>query len=360
VKKLDRYITSSVLRLIVTSALLITLVLALFDIFSQLEQYISAELNFHDIGLLTLLYLPQGLTLALGPATLFSTTYFLSMLHANNEMIILSNIGYAFRRIVRPIFILGLFLIAFQFAFSEKIAIPALREKYVLADEKLGSRPSLDSRDITLQSPEGDYIIHAKRYREESHSISSVLLVLLDSDKRLSTRLDAASATFNGEYWVFKDVKRYNVSSEQTLLFVESLDEWFDTKINIEPALFRNLSADITTMELEGAFKYVQIIKKMNATQYAIYASDLASRLYGNLTPLILIFISCATLFAWRKNVLVLSILSSLSIAVVYFVFDMVSMIFAKQGLIAPVMGPLLPMVVLSLISTILLAIRRI
>ena len=50
-------------------------------------------------------------------------TYFLSMLHANNEMIILANIGYSFKRIIVPIILLGFFAIRFQFIFSEKIAI---------------------------------------------------------------------------------------------------------------------------------------------------------------------------------------------------------------------------------------------
>ncbi len=358
-KKLDRYIGGSVIRLIIISSLLITLVLALFDIFSNLEQYISANLRYGDIGLLTLLFIPQALNLALGPATLFSTTYFLSMLHANNEMIILSNIGHSFRRIVRPIFILGIFLVAFQFGFSEKVAIPTLREKQILTDQKLGRHSSYDSRNITLQSPDGNYILHAKRYREEGSSISSVLLIILDDDNRLASRIDAASGHYNGEYWVLNDIQRYNIDSDNNLLLVEKSDVYHNPTISIEPALFRNLTADISTMELEGALRYVQVIKKMNATQYAVYASDLASRIWTNLTPLILIFISSATLFAWRKNVLILSILSSLSIAVIYFVFDMVSMIFAKQGIISPNMGPLLPMIVLSGISLIILIFRR-
>ena len=109
-------------------------------------------------------------------------------------------------------------------------------------------------------------------------------------------------------------------------------------------------------MDLRG-YSLRQVIKD-DATQISL-RQDLASRIWSNLYPLILIFISCATLFAWRKNVLILSILSSLSIAVIYFVFDMVSMIFAKQAIIAPYMGPLLPMIVLSGISLVILIFRR-
>lgn len=359
-KRLDRYIIGSLFRLIFTSVVLISLILVLFDIFSQVDQYVSHAFSYKEIGYLTLLYIPQAICLAVGPAALFSTTYFLSMLHANNEMIILANIGYSFKRIIVPIILLGFFAISFQFIFSEKIAIPALREKIILTETKLGQRQVMENRDVTLQSPEGNYIVHAGRYIESGPRISSVILIMLDENKRLNLRVDAASGTFNGTYWIFKDVRKYLVEDDGTTLFIERLDEYHNEAITMEPALFRNLTTDITTMELQGALRYVQRIKMMNSSQYAEYASDLGARVFGNLTPLILIFISCTTVFTWRKNVLILSILSSLAIAVIYFVMQMLSMIFAKQGLISPSLGTLAPMGVLFLISSVLLALRRI
>lgn len=359
-KHLDRYIVGSLTKLVFNSVLLIALVLVLFDIFSHLDQYISHSLSYREIGRLTFLYLPQAICYALGPAALFSTTYVLAMLHANNEMIILSNIGYSFQRIITPILIFGILLTGFQFIFSEYVAIPALREKGIISRAKLGQQQVLENRNITLQSPEGNYIIYARHYNEDGPRVTSVILVIVDAQNRLQTRIDAASGTFNGNYWVFKDATQYLITEDGSVLQVIRHDAYHNEAITMEPALFRNLTADITTMELEGALRYVQRIKMMNAAQYADYASDLASRVFGNISPLILILISCSTLFTWRKNVLILSILSSLSIAVVFFVMQMLSMIFAKQGLIAPVLGPLAPMGILVIISIIFLVSRRI
>lgn len=358
-RKLDRYIFGSLVKIIVTTVILVTAILLLFDIFSNLEQYLNNNASYTEIAQLTFLYIPEAIGLALGPAALFATTYFLAMLHANNEMIILSNIGYPFRRIIGPILVLGLLLTVFQFFFSEQITIRTSQEKQIKTNELLGIRQSSDSRNVTLRSPEGNYVLFAGRFNEESQTITSVILVVLDSNGRITAKIDAASGTFNGEYWVLRDVIRYLIESDGTTLEASRENEYHNRSITMDPALFRNLSVDISRMELYNALQYVQRIQVMNSNQYASYAADLSNRVFGNLTPLILIIISCSTVFTWRKNVLILSILASLAIAVVYFVMQMVSMIVAKQGLIMPVLGPLAPMGVLVIISLGLMLVRR-
>ena len=181
--------------------------------------------------------------------------------------------------------------------------------------------------------------------------ITSVILVVLDETGRISAKVDAASGTYNGSYWVLDDVTRYLIGEDGNELRSMHEDEYHNQSLSMEPVLFRNLSADITSMELYSALQYVKRIQVMNANQSADYATDLSDRVFSNLTPLILIIISCSTVFTWRKNVLILSILASLAIAVVYFVMQMLSMIIAKQGIISPIMGPLAPMGVMLLIS---------
>lgn len=359
-KKLDTYVAGTMLRTLLSSIMLITFVIVLFDVFSNLDSYLRNEVPYMQIARLAWLFIPQAIVYAIGPSALFSATYFLSMLHANNEMIILSNIGYPFRRIIVPILALGLTLVVLQFAVSERLAIPASREKALLGNEVLGIRQLNDNRNVTLQSSDGSYVLHARRYFEATSRITDVTLVMLDDQGRLNARIDAASATYNGSQWEFKDATRYLIDLDGSLLEGQRLPLYTNAAVDLEPALFRNLSADVRTMELESALRYIGRIRMMDSNQYAVQASDLANRVLGNLTPLILIIISCSTVFTWRKNVLILSILASLAIAVVYFVLQMLSMIFAKQGLYAPVWGPLAPIVVLLGISVAISLARRI
>ena len=358
-KIVHRYVYGSLLKIIGGTVLLVALLIVLFDVFSYLEQYLRAALTYREISVLSLLHIPQAIVYALGPASLFATTYVLSMLHANHEMIILANAGYSYRAIIIPILGIALVLSFTQFVFSEQVAIPASREKEFRTDELLQSRPVQDNRNVTLSAPDRSYIIHARRYYEQTQRLASVTVIMRDAQNRLNARIEASSAYYTGEYWVLVDARRYLIDHEAPTLVASREPEYHNRRITMDPALFRNLSTDILTMEITSALWYVRSLRSVDVNRWVEHATDLADRILGNLTPLILVVISCSTVFTWRKNVLILSIIASLAIAVVYFVLHMLSMILARQGLLPPVLGPVAPMLVLLSISSVFLIIRR-
>jgi lipopolysaccharide export system permease protein len=349
--KLDRYIISSILKTTFVTVMLILFVLVLFDIFSNVDRYMSSNVSYGNIALLAFYFAPQAIVLGLGPSLLFSTTYFLSMLHANNELIVLYNAGFSFKRIVIPCIVLGILLSGFLFAFNEYVAIPYSREKILLTNEVFNIRTSYDNRNITLRSEDGDYVLHAGRYYEKNERITSVIVVMTDSEGRLQARIDATTGTYNGDYWVLQNATRYLLDVEGNIMDASKEAEYHNKRLTLEPGLFKNLSADIKTMELTSALHYLSRLKTIDSSQYAVFAADFYNRLLGSLTPLILIIISCSTIFNWKKNVLVFSIIASLSIAIVFFVVQMLSLILAKQSVIPPAMGTIIPMLTLLVFS---------
>jgi lipopolysaccharide export system permease protein len=268
-------------------------------------------------------------------------------------LIILFNAGFSFKRIILPCVFLGIVLSLFLFIFNEQIAIPASREKELLTNEVFNIRSNFDNRNVTLQSSQGNYILHASRYYEKDDRITGVVVVILDDSGRISARINAVSGSFNGTYWVLQDATLYLLDVGGKTLNSSKQEEYHNERLSMEPGMFRNLSADIKTMELGIAIQYVSRLKTVDSKQHAIFSADLYNRIFNSLTPLILIIISCSTIFNWKKNVLVFSIIASLSIAIVFYVMQMLSMILAKQGVIQPILGPLLPMVVLLVFSII-------
>ncbi|PKL14402.1 MAG: YjgP/YjgQ family permease [Spirochaetae bacterium HGW-Spirochaetae-8] len=357
--KIDRYIISSIVKTTVVTVLLILFVLILFDVFSNVERYMSSDVSYLNIALLALYFAPQAVVLGLGPSLLFSTTYFLSSLHANNELIVLFNAGFSFKRIVIPCIFLGILLSGFLFIFNEQIAIPYAREKMLLTNEVFNIRTSYDNRNITLRSADGGYVLHAGRYYEKDDRITSVVVVMMDSKGRLSARIDATSGTYNGSYWVLQNATRYLLDIDGNVMDASKEKEYHNERLSLEPGLFRNLSADIKTMELNSAFQYLSRLKAIDSNQYAVFASDFYNRLLGSLTPLILIVISCSTIFNWKKNVLIFSIIASLCIAIIFYVLQMLSLILAKQSVIPPAMGTAIPMLVLLSFSFVAILYKR-
>ena len=71
----------------------------------------------------------------------------------------------------------------------------------------------------------------------------------------------------------------------------------------------------------------------------------------GNLSPLVLLFIACTISYRYKKNILLFSIITSLGIAVIYYVVQMVTLIMARQGVIGSVWGMVIPMIVIVCIA---------
>ncbi len=350
---LSRHIISSVTKVGLITLLLCTLMLISVDLFMHLDSYVNSEVPSLTIFKLSLLYAPEALLFALAPSLLFSATYHLSQMQANNELISLYNAGISYRRIIIPILLLGFCFSLFQFGFNELVAIPSSRSRKVVQDELFGLRSTFDNRNITLSDPEGSFVVHASHYNDENKTIRALVLVLQDETGRLSSRIDAHSATWDekGRRWLLSDVVRHTIdvaandvtSTRENSTVIEAFD--------LEPSYFRNISSDITTMALPSAWAYLQRIRLLNPKLWYEAATDFANRLLSSLTPLILVFIACTIDYRYKKNVLLFSIITSLFIAVIYYVVQMVTLIMAKQGVIGPIWGMVIPMIVIVSIA---------
>ncbi|MGI6432925.1 MAG: LptF/LptG family permease [Sphaerochaetaceae bacterium] len=350
-KRLDRYIVGSLLKMMLFSLLLISFVIVLFDTFKQLDVYMNQGVSYKEIGTIALLFFPQAAVWAIGPSLLFAATYFLSSLHANNEMLILSNCGYPYRRIIMPILVVALVFVSFQFALNEYGAIPLGVRKQQQQEQLIGSTTLNDNQDISLLDPGGTYLIHAKRYLEQPKTLVGVTVVFLDEKGDIEGRVDAQSASFNGSYWVLYDATVHQLNAKELKVASAVQKEYHNEHLKLEPELFRNLIADVNTMPLRGAFSYLKRLETIHMSQYTVLAVDVYDRIGMNFIPLVLVLIACMTQLRWKKNLLVLSIVASLVIAIVYFVLHMVSIILAKQGVITPIWGVMGPIVVLFFLS---------
>ncbi len=350
---LTRHIIGSVTKVGLITLLLCTLMLVSVDLFMHLDSYVNSEVPAFTIFKLTLLYSPEALLFALGPSLLFASTYHLSQMQANNELISLYNAGISYRKIIIPILILGFCFSLFQFTFNELVAIPSSRSKKVTQDELFGLRSTFDNRNITLSDPQGRFVVHASHYTDESKTIRALVLVLQDDDGKIQSRIDATSATWDEQdrVWTLSDAVIHNLdpkgqgvdSRRENSIVIRSFD--------LEPSYFRNISSDIKTMEFSAALDYLDTIRILNPKLWYEAATDFATRVLGTLIPLVMIFIACTIHYKYKKNVLLFSIITSLFIAVIYYVVQMVTLIMAKQGVIEPVWGMVIPMIVVVSIA---------
>ncbi|MDT4761474.1 LptF/LptG family permease [Sphaerochaeta sp. PS] len=350
---LDRHIVVSITKVGLVTLSLCTLMLVSVDLFMHLDSYVTGQLPSLTIFRLSLLYIPEALVFALAPSLLFAVTYHLSQMQANNELISLYNSGISYMRIILPILILGICFSLVQFGFNELLAIPSSKSRSVMQNELFGLKSTFDNRNITLSDPMGRFVVHASHYNDERKRISSLTLVVQDEVGSIQSRIDATSATWDEKrlVWTLDDVTIHDLDKLANSVVSRREGSIVIPSFDLEPAFFRNISNDIKTMDLPSARTYLQRIRLLNPKLWYQAATDFAQRILGSLTPLVLVFIACTISYRYKKNVLLFSIITSLFIAVIYYVVQMVTLIVAKQGVIEPLWGMVIPMIVIVSIA---------
>lgn len=355
-KVVKRYTISSILRVGILTALLAALMLMGVDLFKNLDSYTTYQIGGKDVFLLTVLYFPEAFLLGLGPSFLFSLTYFLSQLHANNEYICILNAGIKYKKIIIPCLCTGILISCMAFAVNESCAIQFSNKKQVLFNQLTYESNDNDNYKISLSDTQNGYLVYAEEYYDAAEKLYDVSLVKHYSDGRLQFRLNAYKATWKKDRktWLFEDVYRYTPSLTDNRTEIEHFDSIEIEDFNIEPQLFRNLSVEVSKMSLPIANNYLKRIKNLNPVQYASMATEFYKRVLSCLTPLVMIIIACSLNYRFKKNVMFFSLICSICIAVVYYVIQMVTLMLADQGVILPILGMLIPFISIIVLTGLL------
>ena len=350
-KIVTRYITSSILKTAIITLLVCVLLVLAVELFSSMNKIVTSSTNIKDIIKLSILGLPEYLMMVASISFLFATTFFLSQLQANNELIMLYNTGLSYFKIASKIITLGVIVTLIFFYFSETIMIDAKLEHAKLSDELFGLSGTSDSRNITLTDLDSDYVVHASRYSEQNNTIYNVTLIKNSRDG-IDLRVSADSAKYSNEdYWNFQNARVYKREGDRLITSFEN--SYAITDFTLEPRLFKNASNDVTTMEREDAINYLRRIKTLDRNTYYSAATDFYGRIFSPFSILILIVISVSMNYRFKKNVFLFSIIQSLCTAVVYYVSQMVFTISSSQGVTEPYMSVVLPIVIVTVLSLI-------
>ncbi len=361
---LTRYTLSSIIRIGLATTLLASLILMGVDLFANLDTYMNHGVNFTRALSITSLYFPEAFLLALGPAFLFAVTYHLSMLHANNEIMSIMNSGVSFSKVVRPIIVLAILLTAFHFGFNELVAIPSSNRKEVLTEQITNDNSSSNNNNIAMSEMQNGYMVFASVYSDTEQTLYDVSLLESTEDGKLIRRTDAYKAVYDSEkgLWDFYDVYIYEPTSLEngaSDINIKVLSVQENTVLKLEPQLFRSGTNEISKMSLDLSRAYLNRMKGLNQEEYAKLGTEYYKRIFSCLSPLIMMIIACSMNYRFKKNVLFLSLIISICLIVVYYVVQIMTMMMANQGVIAPQLGTLIPFGVMLLVSFLMSAFLR-
>ena len=341
-KILDQYIIKSILKIAIVAILVFALILVAVELFGRMDSIMTGSIPFHQILQYAFLSVPQYLMMVASLAFLFATTYFLSMLSANNERIALLNAGLGKARLALPIIILALIVSILAIGAKEKLINPLIAKHDVLGQELFGLSSSNDTRNIVLKDENG-YLVYTRRFISEERIILDPVIVKTENGE-IKRRIEGDEGEYVDGEWRIKNAKCFEMSKDG--VEISQTPQLFLSDLSIEPEFFQSENLNIETMSFKTAFNYLKKLKNTSPQAWQEKCTDWLRSLFSPLAIFVLMTVSATMSYSMKKNVLLFSIIQSLCIAVVYYVCDMVFSIASHQGTIHPILCIVLPVVI--------------
>jgi lipopolysaccharide export system permease protein len=312
--------------------------LELVDLFANLWRYVQNDATVLQILRVMYRYLPKCIGFALPAALLFAVAYTLGSLYASNELIAVLGGGIPYFLLVVPFIVSGIVLSIGYFYFHETVIIESFAKKNALQDTLLGRAGNLNNPNVTVLGENGRSVYRADYYNDEKMTLSNLTVIHRDEEGNFLSRIDCDWAEYSGG-WVLHNAVIYRRREGQDRLDANMQRLYEDPLFDAAPSYFQRREKDIDQLSLRQAKEWIRTLRRSGRPSYYGALTDYYSRFAFAFTPFIVSLLSCGIGNRLKKNVVLMSLLSSLLLSVVYYVGDMVLGLFAKQGIIVPAVG---------------------
>ncbi|MBR6340337.1 MAG: LptF/LptG family permease [Treponema sp.] len=352
--KFAGYILKKVIPFCFVSLIFIAIILNLVDLFMNISRYLEMEAPAKEVLKVMIYYIPKTVWYAGPIAFLFSVTYVLSDLYAKNEMEAIFASGVSLFKFMLPVFLFAIVLSVGMFFWEDRLVFSTLEKKVALQKELLDEKETANNENIVVLSDSAKIIYKAKRYRDSVRRLENLFLVFRDDDKALQAIIHAQTAVWNEEKGVWDLQNAVQFENVNGSLKNTPLSSKYKALLTESYEIFRKTTIDVASVNVADAKIYINHLKKAGLPyneQLSVYYKKFAF-------PFILFisaFLAVGLTGKTRKNVLLISLSLSIVAVVLFYVFQMVTMVLAKTGVMTPFMGAWLPDIVFIFIAGVLL-----
>jgi lipopolysaccharide export system permease protein len=349
---LDRYLVRLFLPIFGVAVGMFMFVLSLIDLFAHLVRYLNYEVPFAQIMSISLYYLPKSFSYALPISLLFASAYTLGDLYARNELTSIFSSGIPFWRFSLPLVLIGCLASVFSFFFDDNVVIPTLKVKNELSRRFLRQVTVENNSDIVIKARGGQLIYSVDYYDYGAKIIHGLSIVEQDPRGEFVSLIRAQRAHWTGDYWDFYDPIYYYWDSE--FLRSRPLPNTHIDQYREDPEIFRRSAVRHDELPVRQGRLLIEDLKSAGLP-YLEAQADYYHRFSYAITSLIVMILSISMGGKFKKNILLMSLLSSLSASVFFYVMEMISMMMARMGYIPTLVGAWFPVAVFITIGLLLL-----
>jgi len=347
---LDRYLLRQFVPIFFIAISMFVFLLLLIDLFTNLVRFLNNEVPMLEILKISFYFIPKSISYALPISLLFAAAYTLGDLYSRNELTTVFSSGIPFWRFSLPLLIVGLTASVFSFYLDDVIVIPTLKVKNELSRRALRQLVTGSNSDVVIKARNGRLIYAVDYFDGERLLLNGVSIIEMDDNGKFVSQIRARSASWNEDYWEFRNAFIYQYEDE--ILRISPLP--FSASYNESPDTFRRSTVEVDELPVKQVGLLVNDLRSAGLPYYHVQA-NYYHRFSFAATSFIVMILSISMGGRFRKNILLMSLFTSLSVAVVFYVTEMVSMTMAGLNYIRPIIGAWFPVLLFIFIGLVLL-----
>ncbi len=351
-KLLQRYLMQLFIPTFVVAMLFFILLLQLGELFAHIVEYLQNGANIKDVLLIMILYLPKCISYSVPLAILFAGSYTMGNLYVRNELTAIFSAGVSLGKFTLPMLIFGFLLSIGMIFFEDRIVIRFSFEKSQLSNRLLENEENLNSSDVIILSELGKIVYLADYYDASNKTLSNVSVVRRNDGGNISMIVKSDYAVWEQDHWIMNNVSVYSFDEKNKVIHTLSFPA--DLVLSEPPESFQKNLNSVDEMTIKNAKVFITNLKK-NGLPYYEELSKYYRRFSFPFTIFIVLFFSISLGGKFKKNILLMSILFSLGIATIFYITEMMTMMFAKWEYISPLAGAWTPIFLFFVISVFLL-----
>ena len=234
-KKIDRYILSQFLNLLLVSIFGFIILFVLVDYVENIDKFIDSKIPINAIISYYFYSIPWFTSIGLPMAMLVSTIFTIGLLLKRNELTAMKAAGVSLYRIATPIIILSIIISIAGFYFDNSLVTfgnkkcKEIEKKFVMKSRN--STFSLKKKNIFL-SKNNQSQIAIDKYSPRTNLASGVAIQYMKNGK-LNKRIDAHKMEWNNEQkkWVLNTyaIRNFNDEGFETDVYISRNDTLLNT-----------------------------------------------------------------------------------------------------------------------------------
>ncbi len=339
-----RLLLKEFLPFLAVGVLFFALILVMADIFTNLWKYLNRDIGFFQAFYVSILYAPRALSFALPIGSMFAAAFALGNLGSRNELIAVFGAGVSLWRFVIPIMVWAVLLSLGGYMLEDRVAIPLMRERSQVSKELLGMQDSRSRSRAVAIARGGRVVYYADYYNDESRTLTGVTVIEMRPDGGFLKRIDAERATWDDSgTWLLEAVRVFRDDGTKNII-QERYERYREPLIDESPETFQLDTRELDEMTSAEARQWINTQKRVGLPYKALQA-EYYQRFTMSLTPFLVVFFAAALGGRFKRNVLLLSLLSSLGLSVSWYIVRMISTLLAELGMIPPIASAVVPFI---------------